>query len=131
MKRDRRYTSTHEWALKLNGEILVGITDYAQKRLKDIVGVELPEVGAFFSKGEMVASVESVKVVAEIYAPVSGEVIEVNEKLLETPEVINEDPYGEGWIFKLRARNVGEYEGLLDPEGYVALIERELEEQVS
>ncbi len=125
--KDRRYTKSDEW-VKLEGEIaVVGITDYAQKKLRDIVGVELPEKGRRVKAGEAVASIESVKAAADIYAPLSGEVVEVNERLLDEPELLNRDPYGEGWMFKLKVDNPSEYEKLLTPEQYAEKIRREEE----
>ena len=97
------YTREHEWAKVLeDGTVLMGITDYAQKKLHEIVNVELPEVGARVGQMEAFASVDSVKATSEIYAPVSGEVVEANEKLIDRPELLNQDPYGEGWIAKIR-----------------------------
>ncbi len=116
--RDRRYTRTDEWALKVDSIVVVGITDYAQKKLRDIVGVELPEVGSSVRAGEPAASVESVKAAADVYAPVSGRVVEVNERLYDEPELINRDPYGEGWMFKIEPTDPSEYEKLLTPEEY-------------
>jgi glycine cleavage system H protein len=123
--KDRRYTKTDEWA-KLEGDIVtVGITDYAQKKLRDIVGVELPDVGRRVKAGEAVASIESVKAAADVYAPVSGEVVEVNERLLDEPELLNRDPYGEGWMFKIKADDPSEYEKLLTPKQYAEKIKKE------
>lgn len=126
VKTDRRYTKTDEWALKReDGKIVVGITDYAQKNLKDIVGVELPGPGTTVSRGEALGVVESVKATADYYAPVSGEVVEVNERLYEEPELLNTDPYGEGWIIVIEPRNPAEYDELLTPEQYVEKIKSE------
>ncbi len=122
---DRKYRNSHEWA-KLEGEVVtVGITDYAQHELGDVVYVELPEVGREVEAGEAVAVVESVKTASDIYAPVSGEVVEVNGALEESPERVNEDPYGEGWLFKIRPKDPSEYEGLLDPDAYLKVLEEE------
>ena len=97
------YTREHEWAKVLeDGTVLMGITDYAQKKLHEIVNVELPEVGARVGQMEAFASVDSVKATSEIYAPVSGEVVEANEELIDRPELLNQDPYGAGWIAKIR-----------------------------
>ena len=97
------YTREHEWAKVLeDGTVLMGITDYAQKKLHEIVNVELPEVGARVGQMEAFASVDSVKATSEIYAPVSGEVVEANEELIDRPELLNQDPYGEGWIARIR-----------------------------
>lgn len=122
---DRKYRNSHEWA-KLEGEVVtVGITDYAQHELGDVVYVELPEVGREVEAGEAVAVVESVKTASDIYAPVSGEVVEVNGALEESPERVNEDPYGEGWLFKIRPKDPSEFESLLDPDAYLKVLEEE------
>ncbi len=113
------YTKTDEWARREDGRVRVGVTDYAQKMLKDIVGVELPEVGLEVKRGDVVATLESIKTTADVYAPVSGEVVEVNERLLEEPELVNKDPYGDGWIVVIRAADPSELEGLLDHKTYV------------
>ena len=116
------YTESHEW-IRIEGErAVVGITDYAQDALTDVVWVELAEVGAKVGAMEPCASVESVKSVSEIYAPVSGEIVESNEALEDTPEAINQDPYGEGWIFTLRMDDVSQVEDLLDAATYTGLI---------
>ena len=122
---DRFYTKTHEWALPEGDTVLVGITDYAQDALGDVVYVELPEVGRKVEKGEAVAVVESVKTASDIYAPVSGEVVEVNTALEKTPELINQDPYGEGWIFRIRPLDMGHLDDLLDAAGYQEVLESE------
>ncbi len=121
--KDRFYTKTHEWALLEGDTVLVGITDYAQDALGDIVYVELPELGRRVAAGEGVAVVESVKTASDIYAPVAGEILEVNPALEKTPELINQDPYGEGWIFRLRPDNLADLDGLLDAEGYAQVLE--------
>ena len=122
---DRRYTETDEWVKVEDGVAVVGITDYAQKKLRDIVGVDLPEPGRRVKRGEAVAAIESIKAAADVYAPVSGEVVEVNERLLDEPELLNRDPYGEGWMFKIRMEDPGELEKLLTPEQYAERIKRE------
>ena len=122
--RDRLYTETDEWAKKEDDVVVVGVTDYAQKKLRDIVGVELPEVGREVRAGEVVASLESVKAAADVYAPVSGKIVEVNERLEEEPELINNDPYGEGWLFKIEVADPRELEKLLTPEKYVEHIKK-------
>jgi glycine cleavage system H protein len=120
---DLQYTRSHEWVRREGDVVTVGITDHAQDELGDVVFVELPEAGAAFDAGEAFGTVESVKAVSDLYAPVGGEVVEVNGALEEAPEKINEDPYGEGWILKLRASGGGdllsaqEYEQLLEEEG--------------
>ena len=122
---DRRYTESDEWVLVKDGVAVVGITDYAQKKLRDIVGVELPEPGQRVSQGDTVAAIESVKAAADVYAPVSGEVVEVNERLYDEPELLNRDPYGEGWMFKIQMSSPDELEKLLTPEQYAEKIRRE------
>ncbi len=122
--RDRRYTESDEWAKPEDGVVVVGVTDYAQKEMKDIVGVELPEAGAEVSRGDEVAWLESIKATEPVKAPVSGRIVEANERLLDEPELVNRDPYGEGWIFKLEPRDPGELDSLLTPEEYAELIRR-------
>ena len=118
-----RYSSDHEWVRVEDGRVRVGITDYAQDALGDVVFVDLPEVGATVEQGVTCSEVESTKSVSEIYAPVSGTIAEVNGELAENPQRLNEDPYGEGWIFIVEPSDAGQVEGLLDAEGYRALIE--------
>ena len=119
---DLHYTESHEW-IRIEGDrAVIGITDYAQDALTDVVWVELAEVGAKVGAMEPCASVESVKSVSEIYAPVAGEIIESNESLEDAPEIINQDPYGEGWIFTLIMDDSSQVEGLLDAETYSGLI---------
>ncbi len=116
-----KYASSHEWArLEDDGTITVGISDHAQEALGDVVFVELPEIGNTYSAGEEVAVVESVKAASDIYSPVAGEVIAINEALQDSPEIINESPYDDGWFFKLQPSEVGELENLLDAEDYDA-----------
>lgn len=115
-----KYTKEHEWVSDNgDGTITFGITDYAQSALGDIVYIQLPKVGSSISAGAVCGEVESTKSVSEIYAPISGEILEVNDSLNSTPEKINQDPYKEGWIAKVKS--VGEY-SLLDPAGYRAVI---------
>ena len=118
-----QYTRSHEWVRTEGDTATIGITDYAQDELGDIVFVELPEEGATFGAGDSFGAVESVKAVSDIYAPVGGEVVEVNEVLDDSPEKINEDPYGDGWIIKLRVSDEGE--GLLSASDYEKLLEEE------
>ncbi|MCD6451410.1 MAG: glycine cleavage system protein GcvH [Acidobacteria bacterium] len=123
--KDYLYTKDHEW-VKVDGDIgTVGITDYAQHELGDVVYVELPNVGDKFRAGESFATVESVKAVSEVYAPVSGEVVEVNETLADHPEKVNEDPYGEGWFVKLKIEVKEELDDLFDAARYEAYIKEE------
>ncbi|HKH35827.1 MAG TPA: glycine cleavage system protein GcvH [Rubrobacter sp.] len=119
---DLQYTKSHEW-VRIEGETAtIGITDHAQDELGDIVFVELPEEGDTFDAGESFGTVESVKAVSDLYAPVGGEVVEVNSALEDAPENINEDPYGEGWIVKLRTTDEAD---LLSPEEYEKVVEEE------
>jgi len=124
VKTDRRYTETDEWAKLEEGLIRVGITDYAQKELKDIVGIELPEPGRVVRKSEELGAIDSVKATSPYYAPVSGEIVEVNKVLAEKPELLNEDPYGSGWILAIKPRDLREYEELLTPEQYAEKIKK-------
>ena len=118
-----RYTKEHEW-IRVEGDLVViGVTDYAQNALTDVVWVELPELGAVVGSMDSFASVESVKSVSEIYAPISGEVIEINGTLEDAPELINEDPYGKGWICKMSISDNSELASLLDGTTYRGLIE--------
>jgi glycine cleavage system H protein len=116
-----KYTQDHEW-LRLDGDVAtIGITPFAQKQLGDLVFVELPSVGASFDKGAVAATVESVKAASEVYAPVGGEVTEVNDKLAAEPGLVNAEPTGEGWLFKLKVKDAAEAEALLDEGAYQAL----------
>ena len=122
---DLKYASSHEWA-RLDGDVVtVGITDHAQEALGDLVYVELPDVGATVAAGDEAGVVESVKAASDIYAPVSGEVIAVNEALGDTPEIINTDPYNEGWIYKIRVTDVSELDNLMSGEEYDAQVAAE------
>ena len=116
------YTESHEWIRIEGDKAIVGITDYAQDALTDVVWVELAEIGSKVGAMEPCASVESVKSVSEIYAPIAGEIVESNEALEDAPEVINQDPYGEGWIFALKIDDGSQVEGLLDAATYSGLI---------
>ena len=122
------YTKTDEWVRFEDGKARVGITDYAQKKLTDIVGVELPEPGDEFSKGDPVATLESMKATADVYAPLSGKILEVNERLYEEPELVNKDPYGEGWLFVMEPSDTSEAEELLDDKAYVEIVKKREEE---
>ena len=117
-----RYTPEHEWIRVEGDQAIIGVTDYAQDALTDVVWVELPEVGMSVGAMESCGSVESVKSVSEIYAPIVGEVTEANESLEDAPEQINQDPYGDGWIWKMTISDAGELEGLLDAAAYSELI---------
>lgn len=117
---DLRYAASHEWArLEADGSITVGISDHAQEALGDVVYVELPEVGRQLNAGQEAGVVESVKAASDIYAPVSGEVIAVNEALADSPELVNSDPYG-SWFFRLQPSDTSELDKLLDAAGYQA-----------
>ncbi|MDQ1277915.1 MAG: glycine cleavage system protein [Thermodesulfobacteriota bacterium] len=123
---DRRYSREHEWAIDNgDGTVTLGITDHAQELLTDIVFVELPEIGKQVKQLETVAVVESVKSVSDVYSPVTGEVIDANQQLEQNPELINQDPYGQGWIAKLRMEQPAELQALLDAAGYEAFIAAE------
>jgi len=115
---DLFYAKTHEWVSFEEGVATVGITDFAQSQLSDLTFVELPEVGAEFAAGDEAAVVESVKAAADVYAPIAGEVIEINEALEDAPELINNDPFGKGWLFKLKANDESELDRLLDADSY-------------
>ena len=116
------YTETHEWVRIEENVLFVGITDFAQEALTEVVWVDLAEVGTIVQAMRACASVESVKSVSEINSPVSGEIIKSNTALEDNPEVINEDPYGDGWIFRLQPTDISDIEGLLDAAAYTALI---------
>ncbi len=120
-----RYRETHEWARKEGDLIVVGITDYAQESLSDVVYVELPAVGDTFKQGDIFGVVESVKAASDLYMPVSGKVVEINEKLSEQPELVNEDPFGEAWMLKVAPSDPAEWDSLLTPEAYEASIGEE------
>lgn len=120
---DLRYTKTHEWARLSNGEVVVGITAHAQEELRDVVYVELPAVGQAVKQAEPTAVVESVKAAFDIYAPVSGTVMRVNAALAKSPQLVNHDCYGEGWMFALKPSHLGEFNSLLTAEGYSQLIQ--------
>jgi glycine cleavage system H protein len=116
---DLKYVASHEW-LKLedDGIITIGITDHAQDLLGDVVFVELPEVGRTVSADEEIAVVESVKAASDVYAPIAGEIVEINDELVDSPELANEDPYGKAWFFKIKPANVADYDDLLSAEEY-------------
>lgn len=121
--KDLSYTKSHEWiAVDGDGTCTVGISDHAQSSLGDLVFVELPEVGAKVSAGDAVAVVESVKAASDIYAPLAGEIAEINEQLEDSPELVNEDPFGEGWLFKINLSDPDAVEDLLDADAYEAIV---------
>jgi len=113
-----RFTKEHEWVEVREGVAVVGITDFAQKALGDIVSIELPKIGAKFKQGEPMAIVDSMKASSDVYAPISGEVVEVNSELLAKPQLVNESPYEKGWMAKLRPSNLKELDSLMDEKAY-------------
>jgi glycine cleavage system H protein len=113
-----KYQKSHEWARKDGNLIVVGISDYAQDSLGDVVFVEMPDVGAEFSQGDSFGVVESVKAASDVFVPVSGEIAEVNDELSDNPEIINEDPFGKGWIIKIKASDESELDSLMDAAAY-------------
>ncbi len=121
---DRRYSREHEWARdEGDGTVLVGITDYAQEKLGDIVFLELPPVGSSFERDQKLGEVESVKSVSDIFSPVSGEVVEANEVVVDSPEIVNEDPHGNGWLVRLRPAQPSELDDLLSAADYESMLE--------
>jgi len=123
VREDRYYTKTHEWLLLENGVGVVGITDYAQKSLHEIVFVELPEEGKEVKMGERIGTVESIKAVSDVYSPISGKIVEVNKELEEKPELLNSSPYDQGWMVKIEVANKEEISKLLKPEEYKKLLQ--------
>ena len=119
---DLRYTADHEWAGLEDGKVRIGITDYAQDALGDVVFVQLPEPGTKVEAGTSFSEVESTKSVSDIYAPVSGVVVEVNTELVDAPQRLNEDPYGEGWLIRIRLGDQSEVDALLDAEAYKQVV---------
>lgn len=121
-----KYARTHEWArLEEDGTVTVGITDHAQEALGDVVFVEQPEIGTQIAAQDEAGVVESVKAASDIYAPVSGTVVAVNDALEEAPETVNEDPYGDGWFFRLQPDDVADLQEMMDAEGYGEMLEQE------
>ena len=121
---DIYYSEDHEWAKVSGDTVLVGISDYAQDQLGDIVFVELPEVGDSFEAGDEFGTLESVKAVSELYVPIGGEVVAINEELEDAPELVNQDPYG-GWIIEIKPDDIGELEKLLDRDAYLEVLRGE------
>jgi glycine cleavage system H protein len=117
-----KYTQEHEWAKIVDDTVTVGITDYAQGELGDIVYIELPEVGAVIEKGDAFGNIEAVKAVSDLYSPVAGEVVAVNDDLGDKPETINSDPYGDGWMVKIKISNSADLDELLSAEDYEEII---------
>src|SRR5208337_3526401 len=122
-----KYSKEHEWVAAEGSVATIGITDYAQDQLGEIVYIELPAIGDKVSKDDPFGVVESVKAVSDIFAPVSGTVIEINEELPESPEMVNEDPYGDGWLIKVKITDMSDLEGLMDADEYAELLAREKE----
>ncbi|MDO6682202.1 MULTISPECIES: glycine cleavage system protein GcvH [unclassified Oceanobacter] len=121
---DLKYVASHEWVrIEADGTVTIGITDFAQEALGDVVFVELPEVDAEFDADAECAVVESVKAASDIYAPLAGKIIAVNEDLVDAPEKANEDPYGEAWFFKMELANAADLDGLMDAAAYTAACE--------
>ncbi len=126
---DLRYSKDHEW-VRVDGDTgAVGITDYAQDQLGDIVYLDLPAVGASVVQHEKMGEIESVKAVSELFSPVSGELVEVNQEAVDAPELVNDEPYGRGWLLKVRLRAAGELDSLLSAQAYEELIVQEMEEE--
>lgn len=119
---DLRYATDHEWTRLEGGKVKIGIDDYAQDQLGDIVFVELPEVGATLSKGEEFGTVESVKAVSELFMPIGGEILTVNAALEETPEHVNNSPYNEGWMIEVKPSDVSEMDALMDKDAYLKML---------
>ena len=120
---DLKYVDTHEWLrLEADGTVTIGITDHAQELLGDVVYVELPQVGTSYETGAEAGVVESVKAASDVYAPIAGEVVAINDDLVNAPEKANQDPYGEAWFFRVRPSNAAELDSLLDAAGYAAEI---------
>jgi glycine cleavage system H protein len=125
LDKDCRYVKSHEWVRVDGNEATVGITDYAQQQLSDVVYVELPEIGDVFEKGEVFSTVESVKAAADVYMPIGGEITEVNEELEDAPQLVNEDPFGAAWFAKFTASDLSELDDLMDAEAYVKFVDEE------
>jgi len=113
-----RYAGSHEWARKEGDVVVIGISDFAQEELSDVVYVELPEIGAHLAKGDVFGVVESVKTASDLYMPMGGKIVAVNDQLADKPELVNQSPFGDGWIIKFKPDDLGEWDGLLSPEEY-------------
>lgn len=122
---DVRYTKEHEWARVEDGVVTVGITSYATDQLGDVVFVELPETGKKLEAGKPFGVVEAVKTVSDLYSPIDGEVVEVNGALSDNPAMVNQEPFGEGWMIRIKAKNPGDVDKLLSPDDYEKLIEEQ------
>jgi|TARA_B100001964_G_C14173792_1_gene572806 glycine cleavage system H protein len=123
--KELKYTKEHEWVKIENDIATIGITDFAQNALTDIVFVELPEIGKTVTQNKTAATIESVKSVSDIFAPVSGEIIRINEQLKDHPEIINNDPYNKGWLFKIKLADKNELNSMISAEEYTKIIEKE------
>ena len=122
---EARYMESHEWARKDGDLIVCGISDHAQESLSDVVYVELPEVGDIFEQGDIFGVVESVKAASDVYMPMGGEITAVNEALEDEPELVNQDPYGDGWMIQFRPSDPGEFDNMMDAEAYEASVAEE------
>jgi glycine cleavage system H protein len=120
---DLRYSKDHEWTRREGDQVRIGVTDYAQDALGDVVFVQVPDVGTSVALGESFSEVESTKSVSDIYAPITGRIVEVNNELADAPQRVNEDPYGEGWLVVIEADDASQYDQLLDAAAYRTLIE--------
>ncbi len=123
---DLLYTESHEWVRDEEGQVTIGLTDYAQGQLKDIVYVDIPEIGSEFKKGDSIGVVESVKTVADVYSPITGKVTDANFTLKDHPQFVNEDPYGKGWLVKMEIQEREELKGLLSSKAYQGSLPEEL-----
>ena len=121
---DLRYTTEHEWVRVEDDIAVLGVTDFAQKELGDVVFVELPQVGHVYDAGDEIGSIESVKAVAEVFTPIAGEIVEVNEALADDPELINEDPHVDGWLVKVRYSASSDLDSLMDAEAYGEFVQQ-------
>ncbi|EGJ70714.1 Glycine cleavage system H protein [Bacteroides coprosuis DSM 18011] len=122
--KELKYTSEHEWVRKEGDIVYIGITDYAQDQLGDIVFVDIPTVGETLDANEVFGTIEVVKTVSDLFLPISGEILEQNEEIEDNPELVNEDPYGEGWLIKVKPTNVADFDSLLDAEAYKKIINK-------
>ena len=122
---DLKYMKSHEWARREDNIVSIGVSDYAQAEIQDVVYVELPEVGAILEQHKTFGVIESVKAAFDLYAPVSGEVIEINEELEDAPELVNQAPYGDGWMVRIRVTDLDELEGLMSASEYQVMVETE------
>ncbi len=124
IREDLKYSKEHEWAQLLeNGNVRIGITDYAQNSLGDIVYIDIPEAGTDVEQHDTFGTIESVKAVSDLYSPMDGEIISVNEKVVDEPALVNSDPYGDGWLIEITPTSVSQYEEMLDEKEYAQLIE--------